>query len=51
VKSNGSLSEMRGIKRGVRQEDSLSQFLFNLVLNEIIKEVTFKREHKIGDQM
>jgi DNA-directed RNA polymerase specialized sigma24 family protein len=30
-----------------RQEDSLSSFLFNIVMNEIIKEVRRKKEYEI----
>lgn len=37
------------VNRGVRQGDSLSSFLFNLLMNKLIDAVRFKRGYRLGN--
>jgi hypothetical protein len=46
VKANGIISEKIAVKWGVREWDSLSSLLANLVMNVIIRDVRHKMETK-----
>ena len=50
IKTEGNLSESIPINQGIRQGDSLSPLLFNIIMNEIVDEVTKRKGSTIGDE-
>lgn len=49
VKIDGKIEGMIPVQQGIRQGDSLSPLLFNIVMNEIIKDVRGMRGYSMGD--
>lgn len=50
VRMSGKLSEKIPVNSGIRQGDSLSPLLFNIMMDEIIRKVKTGRGYRMGDQ-
>lgn len=50
AKINGELTEPIPVEKGIRQGDSLSPLLFNLIMDEIIKQVRRLRGYRMGNR-
>ena len=50
AKINGELTDPIPAGNGIRQGDSLSPLLFNIIMDEIIKKVSKFRGYKMGEK-
>lgn len=50
IKTEGKLSASIPVNQGIRQGDSLSPLLFNLIMNEIIEEIKNLKGYSLGDE-
>ena len=50
IKVEGKLTKTVPVKKGIRQGDSLSSLLFNIIINEIMEEIKTLKGYSIGDE-
>ena len=50
IRIEGKLEEMIPVNQGIRQGDSLSPFLLNSVMNELIKDLKNFQDYSMGDE-
>jgi hypothetical protein len=46
IRKNGELTQPINLEKGIRQGDSVSPLLFNIIMNEIIKSIKGVRRYR-----
>jgi hypothetical protein len=51
IRNNRELTQLITLEKGIRQGDSLSPSIFNIIMNEIIKSIKGMRGYRMGESM